>query len=304
MKQTNRTLSILLAILMLFSVATTAFAAGGNGGGSTALTVQSATINDTPVAEATEIHGNDTILLTFSGNVTDSSVWVSNSGKIQLKDGSGNAASISLTTPGGKKVGVVLGNLAKATYTLTIGKEFKDTNGNTLGAKYELTFTVNKGNGSGTGGGNGESPLELVSVKAGDKDLAGAELEPSGTITITFSRGMDENQAANFEKIDIFDKDGKKVANVSFSDFQKPDPNSKGSYTVLTYKNLATGEYTLKLDKDLKANNGNTLEKAETITFTVKDKDDEKVNFIRSLLDKIADLFKKIIDFFKGLLNK
>ena len=115
---------------------------------------------------------------------------------------------------------------------------------------------------------------------------------------------MDENQAANFEKIGIFDKDGKKVANVSFSDFQKPDPNSKGSYTVLTYKNLATGEYTLKLGKDLKANNGNTLEKAETITFTVKDKDDEKVNFIRSLLDKIADLFKKIIDFFKGLLNK
>ena len=304
MKQTNRTLSILLAILMLFSVATTAFAAGGNGGGNNPLTLVSAKVGDADLA-GEKIGPNSKITLTFSNNVTDASVLAGNISRIKVKDSSNAEASVSVAPGASNTVFIVtLGDLAKGSYTLTIGKELAAKNGNTLGTKVEFSFEVNKGNGSGTGGGNGESPLELVSVKVGDKDLAGAELEPSGTITITFSRGMDENQAANFEKIGIYDKDGKKVANVSFSDFQKPDTNSKGSYTVLTYKNLATGEYTLKLGKDLKANNGNTLEKAETITFTVKDKDDEKVNFIRSLLDKIADLFKKIIDFFKGLLNK
>ena len=304
MKQTNRTLSILLAILMLFSVATTAMAAGGNGGGNNPLTLVSAKVGDADLAGA-KISPNSEIVLIFSNNVTDSSVLTGNIGKIKVKDSTGTDTSAAVSPGSDKTVFIVtIGSLAKGDYTLTIGKELAAKNGSTLGTKVEKAFKVNNGNGSGTGGGNGESPLELVSVKVGDKDLAGAELEPSGTITITFSRGMDENQAANFEKIGIFDKDGKKVANVSFSDFQKPDPNSKGSYTVLTYKNLATGEYTLKLGKDLKANNGNTLEKAETITFTVKDKDDEKVNFIRSLLDKIADLFKKIIDFFKELLNK
>ena len=304
MKQTNRTLSILLAILMLFSVATTAMAAGGNGGGNNPLTLVSTKVGDADLAGA-KISPNSEIVLIFSNNVTDSSVLTGNIGKIKVKDSTGTDTSAAVSPGSDKTVFIVtIGSLAKGDYTLTIGKELAAKNGSTLGTKVEKAFKVNNGNGSGTGGGNGESPLELVSVKVGDKDLAGAELEPSGTITITFSRGMDENQAANFEKIGIFDKDGKKVANVSFSDFQKPDPNSKGSYTVLTYKNLATGEYTLKLGKDLKANNGNTLEKAETITFTVKDKDDEKVNFIRSLLDKIADLFKKIIDFFKELLNK
>lgn len=302
MKQTNRTLSILLAILMLFSVATTAFAAGGNGGGSTALTVQSATINDTPVAEATEIHGNDTILLTFSGNVTDSSVWVSNSGKIQLKDGSGNAASISLTTPGGKKVGVVLGNLAKATYTLTIGKEFKDANGNTLGAKYELTFTVNKGNGTGTGGGNGESPLSFVSAKANGADLAGAELESSGAITITFDRGMTENQAANFEQIGIYNAHGTKMEGASFTNFKKDTDGN--SFTVLSYENLPAGTYTLKLGKDLTANNGNTLGKAVNITFSVKGADNDKTDFLHSIIDAIVNFFKSIAEFFKNIFKK
>ena len=247
MKQTNRTLSILLAILMLFSVATTAFAAGGNN----PLTLVSAKVGDLDL-EGAKISPNSEIVLTFSNNVTDSSVLTGNIGKIKVKDSTGTDTSAAVSPGSDKTVFIVtIGSLAKGDYTLTIGKELAAKNGSTLGTKVEFSFEVNKGNGSGTGGGNGESPLELVSVKVGDKDLAGAELEPSGTITITFSRGMDENQAANFEKIGIFDKDGKKVANVSFSDFQKPDPNSKGSYTVLTYKNLATGEYTLKLDKDL-----------------------------------------------------
>ena len=304
MKQTNRTLSILLAILMLFSVATTAMAAGGNGGGNNPLTLVSAKVGDADLAGA-KISPNSEIVLIFSNNVTDSSVLTGNIGKIKVKDSTGTDTSAAVSPGSDKTVFIVtIGSLAKGDYTLTIGKELAAKNGSTLGTKVEKAFKVNNGNGSGTGGGNGESPLELVSVKVGDKDLAGAELEPSGTITITFSRAMDENQAANFEKIGIFDKDGKKVANVSFSDFQKPDPNSKGSYTVLTYKNLATGEYTLKIGKDVKANNNHTLEKAVNITFTVKDKDDEKVNFIRSLLDSIADFFKKVIDFFKGLLSK
>lgn len=304
MKQTNRTLSIFLAILMLFSAATTAFAAGGNGGGNNPLSLVSAKVGDADL-EGAKIGPNSEIALTFSNNVTDASVLAGNIGKIKVKDSSNAAASITVTPGADKAVFLVtLGDLAKGSYTLTIGQDFAAKSGSTLGTKVEIGFQVNKGNGTGTGGGNGESPLEVVSVKAGDKDLEGAELESSGTITITFSRGMDENQAANFEKIGIYDKDGKKVANVSFSDFRKPDTDSKGSFTVLTYQNLAPGEYTLKLGKDLKANNDHTLEKAVNITFTVKDKDAERVDFIRSFLDTIAELIRQIIDFFKGLLRK
>ena len=106
---------------------------------------------------------------------------------------------------------------------------------------------------------------------------------------------MTENQAANFEQIGIYDKDGKKVEGVTFTDFTKNDDGN--SYTELSYENLPAGEYTLKLGKDLKANNSNTLGEDKTISFTVKGEE-------KSLLDKIFDFVKSVIDFIRNLVTK
>ena len=166
-----------------------------------------------------------------------------------------------------------------------------------------FSLTAVAGNGNGTGGGNGggggNNPLSFVSAKAGDVDLAGAELESSGTITITFDRGMTENQAANFAQIGIYDKDGKKVDGVTFTDFTKDDAGN--SYTVLSYSNLAGGAYTLKLGKDLTANNGNTLGEDKVISFTVKGTANDKTDFLRNILNTLIDFFKTILDFFKNI---
>lgn len=113
------------------------------------------------------------------------------------------------------------------------------------------------------------NPLNVVSVKANGKDLEGAVLTASGTITITFDRGMTANQEANFAQIGIYNAAGKKVEGVTFTGFTKDD--DLNMYTVLSYSGLANGAYTLKLGKDLKANNGLTLGKDVTISFTVKD---------------------------------
>ena len=293
MKQTSKVLSILLALLMICSMMSSVSAAG--------LALQSATIDGTPIAEAAEIRSNAEILLTFNADVTDDSVLANNISKINIKDSAGqNVSSVSVSASGTKKFTVALGGLEKANYTLTIGEKFKDKDGNQLGTKVEIPFTVNRGDGTGSGGGN--NPLSFVSAKVGDADLAGATVEATGTITITFDRGMTENQADNFAQISILDKDGKKVDGVTFSDFTKDDAGN--SYTVLSYKDLAAGDYTLKLGKDLKANNGNTLGKAVTVNFTVKtaeSKDDDKVSGITTMINAILNVIKSIFNFFAKL---
>lgn len=158
------------------------------------------------------------------------------------------------------------------------------------------------GNGGGTGGGNGQNPLSFVSAKVGDIDLAGAELESSGAITITFDRGMTDYQEANFEQIGIYNAQGTKAEGVTFSNFEKDDAGN--SYTVLSYSGLAGGAYTLKLGKDLKANNDKTLGEDVTISFTVKGADNDKTDFLHSIIDAIVDFFKSIAEFFKNIFKK
>ncbi len=282
--------------LTLGTKVTVSFTVGNGSGegdeGEKTISLVSAKVGDTDLANS-KIPAGSEITLTFSNNVTDESVLAANITKIKAKAADGSAADATVSAGSDKTVFIVtLGNLAKGNYTLTLGKELKAKNGNTLGEKVEISFSV-KGDGSGTGGGN--NPLSLVSVKANDADLEGAELEASGKIVITFDRGMTENQAANFEQIGIYDKDGKKVEGVTFSDFTK---NGEGnSYTELSYENLPAGEYTLKLGKDLKANNGNTLGEDKTISFTVKGEE-------KSLLDKIFDFVKSVIDYIIDFVTK
>ena len=302
MKHTTRIISILLAILMAFSLCLTAFAAGGNGGNNP-LTLVSAKVGDEDL-EGSKIPAASEIVLTFSNNVTDASVLAGNIGRIKVKDSENNAASATVAPGDDNKVFIVtLGDLSKGSYTLTVGKELTAKNGNTLEAKIEIAFQVNKGTGNGTGGGNGSNPLNFVSATADGKDLEGSQLGASGKITVTFDRGMTENQEANFAQIGIYNEAGQKIESVTFTDFTKDDDGN--SYTVLSYSGLASGSYTLKLGKDLKANNGNTLGKAVNITFTVKNDDDSgSENSFMKILTEILNFFKRIIEFFKSILNR
>jgi len=302
MKKTASILSILLALLMVMNV--TAFAAGGDGGGDKLLTLVSAKVGDADLLNSKVAPGSE-IVLTFSNNVTDESVLAGNISKIKVKTADGSAADSSVApSKTDRQVFIVtLGSLAKGDYNLTIGKELAAKNGNTLGEKVDIAFSV-KGDGSGTGGGN--NPLDVVSVKAGDSDLEGAELEASGNITVTFSRGMTDNQAANFEQIGIYGADGSKVDGVTYTDFKKNDEGN--SYTVLTYSNLEGGSYTLKLGADLKANNGNTLGAEKTYTFTVKGEEgepDEEPTGFQAFINAVVNFFMNAINaiktFFAGL---
>ena len=290
MKQTNRTLSLLLAILMLFSAATTAFAAG-------TLTLESATIDGTALAQATEIRSNAEILLTFSANVTDDSVLAFNIGKVHVKDSSGNnVSSVTVSKSGTKKLTVVLGSIERAAYTLTIGKEFKDINGNTLGQKVEIPFAVTKGDGTGN------KPLNFGGATVGGTNLNGAVLAGTELITLQFDHNMQPYETANAALIGVYKADGTKAAYTILPVDTSSDTTKRQIQIQLN--GLADGSYTLKIGAAVTAKNGNPLGEDVSISFTVKDKDADRVNFIRNLLDTIADLFRKVIDFFKGLLNK
>ena len=294
--------------LTLGSKTTVSFTVGkGNGGneggneggeGEKTLTLVSAKAGDADLSGA-RIPAGSEITLTFSNNVTDSTVLAGNIGKIKVKDSAGAEADCTVSPGEDKTVfTVTLGSIAKGEYTLTIGKELTAKNGSTLGTKQEIAFTVK---GDGTGMGNGNNPLEVVSVTVNGKPIANETLGESGEITITFSRGMTENQAENFKQITIIDSDGKAVqgVTVSFSDFVKDDAGN--SYTVLTYSGLRNGKYSLKLGKDLKANNGNTLGTDALYDFTVEG-DEEPAE--KTVFEKIIDFFKSVINFLRNALNK
>ncbi|MBR4767015.1 MAG: copper resistance protein CopC [Clostridia bacterium] len=296
----NTELTLGTKVSISFTVGSDSGEGNGNGNeGEETISLVSAKVGDTDL-KGSKIPAGSEITLTFSNNGTDESVLANNISKIKVKTADDAAADATVSAGSDKAVFIVtLGsNLAKGDYKLTVGKDLTAKNGKKLGEKVEISFSV-KGDGSGTGGGN--NPLDVVSVKAGDAALEGAELEASGTIVITFSRGMTENQAANFEQIGIYNEKGEKVEGVTFTDFTK---DSEGNtYTELTYNDLPGGSYTLKLGKDLKANNGNTLGEDATYSFTVAGAEktffEKVVDFFTDLYQKIKDFFAMIIDFFK-----
>ena len=311
MKKFTSVLSILLALLMVFSFS--AAAAGGNGGGGggnngevteTALTLVSATIGDTPIAEATEIRGDAEILLTFSANVTDDSVLTFNIGKVQVLDSTGaGVTTVSVAKAGTKKLTVSLGGVAKGDYTLKIGQKFKDVDGNTLAEGITIAFNVNKGTGTGTGGGS--NPLTFGGAKVGDADLSGAKLKGDETIVLQFDRGMKGNETDNAALIGVYKADGTKA---DYTVLPVDDSTDEGKRQVKVQLNgLAAGEYTLKIDKDVKANNGQALGEDVTVSFTVEaasqgDGDDQgSAKDFSYYFKMLIDYMKVVIDFFKDL---
>ena len=117
MKQTSKVLSIILALLMIFSVTVSAAAS---------LTLDSAKIGDTDLSAATTIRSNDVIDLTFSADVTsDEAILTTNLTKIKVRNAAGEAVNgPTVSVVGKKKLSVSLGGFDKADYTLTIGKKF------------------------------------------------------------------------------------------------------------------------------------------------------------------------------------
>ena len=297
MKKTTSVLSIILALLMAFSVVSSA---------ADALTLTSAAAGsvDLLAAENPEIAASDSIILTFSNNVTDESVLANNIGKINVKDSEGNKISTVSVTAGGDKtqLSVSLGDIAKGSYTLTAAKGIKAKNESELADKVEIKFTVAKGSGSGSGDGSGggNNPLSFVSAKVDDKALAGAELEGKETIVIEFDRGMKTNEADNAKLIGVYKADGSKADCTVLPVDDSKDETKR--LVKVQLNELEGGEYTLKIGKDVKANNGNTLGEDKTVSFTVKAQEEEPAE--KTFIEKIVDFFNMIIGYVREALNK
>ena len=117
------------------------------------------------------------------------------------------------------------------------------------------------GSGSGNGGGNGKSPLEVASVTINGSSLESVSSVPaSGTINVSFTRGMDEHAASTITAIKIADAASK----VSF--------DGDRTFSV-TFSNLKPGKYTLVVGTAAQANNDNFLEKEYTQAFVVSGPD-------------------------------
>ncbi len=276
MKKQTKILSLLLALLMVFSFS--AFAAE-------ALTIQSVTYNDADLEGATVPAGSE-IKLVFSNNVTDETVFENNLGKIKVKDAEGKAATATPSKGDDNKTFIVtLGDLAKGDYTLEIGKEFAAKNGSTLGEKKVFRFKV-KGTGAGDGTGGGNNPLTIDSITVDGNALEGAELKGGETIIIKFTRGMTENAAANAALIQVIKADGTAAEYTVISPENKDEKND----VKVQLGTLEGGSYTLVLGKDIKANNGNTLGEDVKVAFTVKAEE-----------QKPATLFERVVAFFRDL---
>ena len=277
MKKQTKILSLLLALLMVFSFS--AFAAE-------ALTVTSVTYNDADLEGATVPAGAE-IKLVFSNNVTENT---ENIGRIKVKDAEGKAATATPSVGADKNTFIVtLGDLAKGDYTLEIGKEFAAKNGSTLGEKKVYSFKV-KGSGSGDGTGGGNNPLTIDSITVDGNSLEGAELKGGETIVIKFSRGMTENAAANAALIRVIKADGTAAeCEVIF-----PENKDEKNNVKVQLGTLEGGSYTLVLDKDIKANNGNTLGEDVKVAFTVKAEEQVPTTLLGRIAAFLKDLFARI----------
>ena len=298
MKQTSKALSIILALLMIFSVTVSAAAS---------LTLDSAKIGDVDLSAATTIRSNDVIDLVFSADVTsDEAILAANLAKVKVRNAAGDAVNgPTVSVVAKKKLSVSLNGIDKADYTLTIGKKFQDVNGNTLAADVSIPFTVNKGDGSGSGGGN--NPLTFGGAKVNDADLSGATLKGNETITLQFDRGMKTYETDNAALITVKKADGSAA---SYTVLPVDDSNDTTKQQIkVQLGGLEDGDYTLTIGKNLKANNGNTLGTKVEINFTVKAASEEEPtnngsNKLSSIFDTLIDFFKMIIEFFKGLFTK
>lgn len=157
MKQTNRVLAILLALLMAFSFTTIAAQAqsvspngsgGGTGGGNgdKKLEIASVTVDGADLEGAT-VKAGDQIVIAFTNGMKD--YYTDNMTLISVLKADGTYADCELranedpTNENAKREYVItLGENDGGELTLVIGADVKANNGNTLGkeARYSFTF--------------------------------------------------------------------------------------------------------------------------------------------------------------------
>ncbi len=270
MKKSAKILSVVLILSMIFSFS--AFAAKD------ALTVVSVKCGEADLKDST-VDGSAAINIVFSNNVTtdkngESTLLATNTQKIAVRDSAGTAAPATVSAGADEKtITVTLGGLAKGNYTLEIDKELTAKNEATLGETLTYAFQVKgegggKGDGKGDGSGGGNNPLNVKEITVNGSALKDADLKGNETITITFDRGMTENEEANKALITVKKEDG---ANANIVVGKVVDKNT----VTIELKDLEPGKYTLVLGKDIKANNGNTLGKSNEgkdyeVDFTVR----------------------------------
>ena len=156
MKQTNRVLAILLALLMVFSCTTLAAQAqnavngsgGGTGGGNgdKKLEIASVTVGGADLEGAT-VKAGDQIVIAFTNGMKD--YYTDNMTLISVLKADGTYANCELranddpTNENAKREYIItLGENDCSELTLVIGADVKANNGNTLGkeARYSFTF--------------------------------------------------------------------------------------------------------------------------------------------------------------------
>ena len=157
MKQTNRVLAILLALLMAFSFTTIAAQAqsvspngsgGGTGGGNgdKKLEIASVTVGGADLEGAT-VKAGDQIVIAFTNGMKD--YYTDNMMLISVLKADGTYANCELranddpTNENAKREYIItLGENDGGELTLVIGADVKANNGNTLGkeARYSFTF--------------------------------------------------------------------------------------------------------------------------------------------------------------------
>lgn len=160
MKQTNRVLAILLALLMVFSFTTLAAQAqnavngsgGGTGGGNgdKKLEIASVTVGGADLEGAT-VKAGDQIVIAFTNGMKD--YYTDNMTLISVLKADGTYANCELranddpTNENAKREYIItLGENDGGELTLVIGADVKANNGNTLGkeARYSFTFEASE----------------------------------------------------------------------------------------------------------------------------------------------------------------
>ncbi len=297
MKKTTSVLSIILALMMVFSVISSA---------AEALTLTSVMAGsvDMLASESPEILSGDDIVLTFSNNVTDESVLAGNIANISVTDSEQSPVSTVSLSEGTERQSIVvsLGDISKGSYNLVIGTVTAKNKSTYEGIS--IPFTVKKGTGGGTGGGN--NPLAFVGATVNGESLGSAELEGTETIAIAFDRGMKTNETENAKLICVVKADGTKADYTVLAVDDSQDETKR--IVNVKLNGLEGGEYTLKIGADVKANNGNTLGEEKTISFTVKAQEEEPEEeptgfqaFINAVVAFFTNIINYIRDFFAGL---
>ncbi|MDD3268656.1 MAG: Ig-like domain-containing protein, partial [Syntrophomonadaceae bacterium] len=265
------------------SINTGVSTSGGGGGGSGTGSGNNplSFLSSDPADGSTGISSTAIIRLTFDRGVVRN-YWDNNQSCISMQDSSGQAVAIMVyratnyLDDSEKENIYVAPNsslTAGSSYTLTISAGLKANNGNTLGTARSITFTVaassgGGGGGSGTGGGSGNNPLGFVSADPADGSTG---LSATPTIKLTFDRGVagdywDNNQTC----VSMNDSSGQSIAIMVTRATNYEEDSEKCNIYVTPASSLTAGSsYTLTVAAGLKANNGNALGTAKTITYTV-----------------------------------